>query len=480
MSNMQKKTSKEKKRKNSQKSESIKTSEMDADKKRKHEGNSSGITPEEKIQRKLSIKDTDNAETTSEKGERKKNGDGGRVEYKEETDMDTDTETKQETMNNAQPLDGMEKKIDSLVEGLNAMRTTVNKIEGVVESISFLSGEIEEIRKEMAIVRNMNRDQKQLEDEMRTIKERNRMLEQRLDDMDNQSRKANIEIVGLIEAEREDLVEKCRTLFTGKMEIREELVIEEVYRVGRRMPGKNRPIIVRLKDETQRMRGLKRRRALKGTQIYLNEDLCKNSRKRKTDLIPIVKELRKNDPKTHMRGDAICTGGRVYRNSRDLPIDTHEVVTRSKDDVTIFRGGYSKLSNGYRVNIRVDGKEWTSVEQYVNFQRAITAGRPDIATRVRATDDPQETTDMTRDLCRDKPQWKERMQTAMEAAMKEKFKENSCKQALKKAGRFIGEITYDKIMGIGMLKEGQWFNQKEWAGESVVGKTLSKIKREIN
>jgi hypothetical protein len=35
-------------------------------------------------------------------------------------------------------------------------------------------------------------------------------------------------------------------------------------------------------------------------------------------------------------------------------------------------------------------------------------------------------------------------------------------------------------MGIGMLKEGQWFNQKEWAGENMVGKTLNKIKREIN
>ena len=54
--------------------------------------------------------------------------------------------------------------------------------------------------------------------------------------------------------------------------------------------------------------------------MFFNEDLCSNSRKRRGELMLILREMRKTDTKAHMRGDSIFAGGRLYRNDRDLPM----------------------------------------------------------------------------------------------------------------------------------------------------------------
>ena len=113
------------------------------------------------------------------------------------------------------------------------------------------------------------------------------------------------------------------------------------------------------------------------------------------------------------------------------------------------------------------------------YQKARMAGRGDIVADVRLTDDPREATNLTRELCRNDPKWKVEMETAMERAMGEKFKGDQYKQALIEAGEAIGELTHDRTIGIGMVEEAKWFNQREWVGENVVGKVLGRIRKDL-
>ena len=145
--------------------------------------------------------------------------------------------------------------------------------------------------------------------------------------------------------------------------------------------------------------------------------------------------------------------------------------------VTVFRGGFSMLSNEHQASITVEGKEWRKLQQYISYQKARMADRADIAAEVRSTDDPREATNLTRELCRDDPKWKVGMETAMERAMGEKFKGDRYRQALIDAGENIGELTHDKIMGIGMVAEAKWFNQREWVGENVPCRKGDNIKQ---
>ena len=171
----------------------------------------------------------------------------------------------------------------------------------------------------------------------------------------------------MAETNGEDLSETCKKMFREKLGIKEDLHIEKIYRVERKMSGWNRPIIVGFYNMTQKMSVLRKRNQLKGTKIFFNEDLCSQSRKRRGEMMPILRELRKTDNRAHMRGDGIFTGGRLYKNARDMPINTHKAVTKTRNGITVFRGGFSMLSNEHKVNITVEGKEWNTVQQYISY-----------------------------------------------------------------------------------------------------------------
>ena len=57
----------------------------------------------------------------------------------------------------------------------------------------------------------------------------------------------------MAETNGEDLSETCRQIFREKLGIKEDLHIEKMYRVGRKMSGWNRPIIVGFYDMSQKM-----------------------------------------------------------------------------------------------------------------------------------------------------------------------------------------------------------------------------------
>ena len=129
---------------------------------------------------------------------------------------------------------------------------------------------------------------------------------------------------------------------------------------------------------------------LRGTGIYLNDDLCHERKRMRASLVPVLKELKKVDVKAHFRGEKIFFRGRLFSESNlyDLPIDAHNACTKSENGTTIFARRFSRLSNLHLCKITIEGRNWPSVEHFYQFQKAATMGKHDVAASILAEEDP--------------------------------------------------------------------------------------------
>ena len=118
----------------------------------------------------------------------------------------------------------------------------------------------------------------------------------RLDGLEDHSRRNNIKIEGLPEADGGENWEQTAAcvskLIKDKLEISEEVLIERAHRVGQRSSQKPRSVIAKFLRFKDREAILKNSRKLKGTNIYVNEDLCEASRAKRREQLPKLREAR--------------------------------------------------------------------------------------------------------------------------------------------------------------------------------------------
>ena len=96
-------------------------------------------------------------------------------------------------------------------------------------------------------------------------------------------RRNNVIIVGLAEVENKSSVDVVHSLFEEKLD--DSTRIQEARRLGKPREGRSRPILVRVQDQLQKVSVLKKRTTLKGSQIFINDDLTPLQRKNHTALV---------------------------------------------------------------------------------------------------------------------------------------------------------------------------------------------------
>ena len=102
----------------------------------------------------------------------------------------------------------------------------------------------------------------------------------KLEYLENQSRRNNIRIDGILEEENESwdtTEEKVKQVLAEKLNLEEALHIERAHRVGRVASGprrRPRTIVCKLRDFKQKEQILKVTRRIKPVGLYVNEDLA--------------------------------------------------------------------------------------------------------------------------------------------------------------------------------------------------------------
>ena len=103
-------------------------------------------------------------------------------------------------------------------------------------------------------------------------------LEQKVDQLEQYTRRNSLRISGLPEEEDEDCYEKVLSTLNTKLSLSPPLSIDHIdclHRTGKSHPNKPRQVIVKFTSYQHRRRVMAQRRQLRGTNLYVNEDLTR-------------------------------------------------------------------------------------------------------------------------------------------------------------------------------------------------------------
>lgn len=145
---------------------------------------------------------------------------------------------------------------------------------------------------------------------------------------------------------------------------------------------------------------------------------------------------------------------------------------------------YGFLSNWYLSDFTVDGIKFSSMEQYMMYQKAVVFKDKDIASQILKTNDVARIKDFGRQVSNyNDSVWNGMRQIVIYKGLLEKFRQN---EKLKKALLDTGDdilaecAVSDKIWGIGLsMKDSNKNDIKRWKGQNLLGFALMLVRNEL-
>lgn len=189
--------------------------------------------------------------------------------------------------------------------------TTEDLLKQIIKKMAENGEELKEMRKLMEEERE---ERRAMEGEMKVWKNRVMKLEERIERMENRERKRNIVVKGIPEGrgERREVTEdKVKRMIDSQMEIK-DIRADMIIRIGKEAEGRNRPILVKCADEMEKKRIIAGRTKLKGSKIFLEEDLSYEVRQKRKKLWHLAKKNEVDNKEIRWRDDKILIRGRRY------------------------------------------------------------------------------------------------------------------------------------------------------------------------
>lgn len=185
-----------------------------------------------------------------------------------------------------------------LHEKTNSLEVTVNDL---TRSLEFTQKEVEDLKQQ---VKHQEREEHKNRETINKLTEilqvsgkQVQNLEERCNWQEDYSRRLNLQFVGIEESSGGETWEQTATRVSKLLENKLELPnieLERAHRVGRSIDHRTRPIIARFtrfRDRESVMRNVSK---LRGTKIYVNEDLCPASQAIKRAQIPEMKQAKRD------------------------------------------------------------------------------------------------------------------------------------------------------------------------------------------
>lgn len=190
--------------------------------------------------------------------------------------------------------------LDACMKTVNDKLTSSdNTIKELVRSLEFTQGQVEDLRNQVNRLEQQKKDNEmtitKLNDELKLNKQATESLEARTNYQEDYNRRNNLQIVGLEEQTNESWEQtavKVTKLLEEKMELL-QVEVERAHRVGPRREERNRPVVVRFSKFSDREAVRRNAAKLRGTRIYVNEDLCQASQAIRKEKLPLLKQARR-------------------------------------------------------------------------------------------------------------------------------------------------------------------------------------------
>lgn len=140
------------------------------------------------------------------------------------------------------------------------------------------------------------------------------------------------------------------------------------------------------------------------------------------------------------------------------------------------------LSNWYISEFEKDGQKYTSLEQYMMYQKAVTFNDTQTAQKILQTSDPGKIKALGREVKGfDNVIWNGMRQIIVYEGLLAKFSQNAeLKDKLIATGNVMMAecAVQDRIWGIGLsMNDEKRFDMKEWKGQNLLGFALMAVRK---
>lgn len=255
-------------------------------------------------------------------------------------------------------------------------------------------------------------------------------------------------------------------------------IVTEVHRVGPKIPGQIRAMMVTLS--------------------YI-EDFPKQINNNRKELKPILIAANKKNTegdtryKAALKGDSLHINNNKYtvKNMNEVPNELrHEkIATPSRDGLTAFFTKYSPLSNHHLAPQTIGNKTYNCNEQYLMEQKALVFGNSEMAKRIMIEKDPKVQKKIANKYNIknfSEKAWNERNLDIMETGICAKFSQNEhLKQFIlcTKPNLLVEASPNDRYWGVGKsLQNPNLWNRNSWLNNSknYLGCILMKVRKELD
>ena len=214
-----------------------------------------------------------------------------------------------------------------------------NKLDELKTQNERMHGEWMDLKREMDDIRK----------EMKGMKEELK----RIDAVERDIRNRNVVIYGLdinYEENKYDTMYRLRELLANQMEMRiHEESIDNCFWLGRRKG--RRPLLVKFTRGITREEVLERTGMLKGSRVWIERDYDFSTRKTRNELLPYLREARKNGKRATLKMDQLKIGNQLYdleycKKNFKIEERTESLYRRSSSQEVQDRRGFDQEPRG--------------------------------------------------------------------------------------------------------------------------------------
>ena len=208
--------------------------------------------------------------------------------------------------------------VDSLVSNFNSrLDTVVGTVAELKTRLNICQKDTKEFsQKDIDEIKPCKTKLAEIEDDIEDIYDSIDYHMDKLEYLENQSRRNNIRIDGILEEEnesRDTTEEKVKKFLAEKLNPEEAVHVERAHLVGRVVSGSRRrprTIVYKLRDFKQKEQILKMTRRIKPVGLYLNEDLAKETLDKREEQRPKLEEAKRNGKVAYFELDKLIVKDR--------------------------------------------------------------------------------------------------------------------------------------------------------------------------
>ena len=315
-------------------------------------------------------------------------------------------------------------------------------------------------------------------------------LERRFNLQESYSKRHNIIIEGLPEAQGEDTERRAFHLMADTMKLPiAQSDIDKCHRFGRVINNRPKPIIVRCIAHSTRDKVLQaaRRCPHKPESVFLNEDLPVPLKKERAVLRQTAKHAESTGATVKLAGDRLMVNNLsyTYKSLHTLPheFSLFSARTRKTGDCMGFYSEFSFLSNFFKSDFQVDNRTYPTMEHYFQTMRCQAAGRDDLVNQINVTSDCAAVKSVGDSVpSRDLPQdWYAKQEPIMKAGLVAKFSQSADLKAklIQSGSATLVECTSNKFWGGDCKLSSEDLRTQTYSGRNKLGKLLMDVRTEL-